>query len=399
MQKLFTLFFLSYLVCPAYAQQVNFIKGTLKDALEEASRTNRYVFMDAYTEKCPPCKVMDVEVFKDEEVASFMNTFFINYKTDPQWNTAVKYKYGIIAYPTLLFLSPDGEVIESRVGGYPKKYFLRFAENAFYKTEYGQVYLQLDGEWFDGNRTPQFVGEYLKFRSSYGMSNDSILTSFLSSQPVDSLDSDQTAKVVVLGTNMMKGPGFDYLIAHKNMAACAEKLKSMLLASVELSIKNKKLQELDSYDVLIQKMESSPWEAALTKGEIKSRYFIENGYKSEFEAFASDFYVKILSPNLKQEILSTDSVRYYRHQEALEKLSGQIIGQIKDKNALQTVFDWLEQANALHTSVGSLGYQAIIADKIGKKEICCVKLETTITTAKKQNLPTDTWEKMQKKCK
>ncbi|MEM1322011.1 MAG: thioredoxin family protein [Bacteroidota bacterium] len=91
---------------------------TLSDILDEATRTNKLVFVDFYATWCLPCKIMDEEVFTHQETADFLNENFINYKVDGEkgngQNLAVIFE--VTAYPTLLFLDQKGRVLERKVG-------------------------------------------------------------------------------------------------------------------------------------------------------------------------------------------------------------------------------------------------------------------------------------------
>lgn len=90
----------------------------LMPVLEAAKAENKLVFVDFYTNWCLPCKLMDEDVFTDEEFAEYMNANFINYKVDAEKangpNLALIYQ--VMAFPTLLFLDGDGKVLVRKVG-------------------------------------------------------------------------------------------------------------------------------------------------------------------------------------------------------------------------------------------------------------------------------------------
>tara|TARA_R110001606_G_scaffold399236_1_gene582621 strand:- start:15221 stop:16561 length:1341 start_codon:yes stop_codon:yes gene_type:complete len=101
-----------------YAQGIKFEKTSFMNALAKAKEQNKLVFIDFYTVWCGPCKAMDKNVFTDAKVGELFNKEFINIKLDAEregMQTAKKYKVG--AYPTLMFVNGDGEMVYKKVGG------------------------------------------------------------------------------------------------------------------------------------------------------------------------------------------------------------------------------------------------------------------------------------------
>jgi thiol:disulfide interchange protein len=96
-----------------------FEKMNLADALKEAKKTGKLIFVDCYTEWCGPCKKMAATSFMDKNVASAYNSKFINLKVEMEKSEdgpEMARMYGVRAYPTLLFLNGDGKVVKTIVG-------------------------------------------------------------------------------------------------------------------------------------------------------------------------------------------------------------------------------------------------------------------------------------------
>lgn len=102
-------------------------EATLEQILATAKSKNKLVFIDFYTTWCGPCKWMDENVFSDDEVIGLYNKNFISYKVDAEdfegVNTALK--YSVNAYPTLLFLKPNGEIAHRIEGMMPRESFVQ----------------------------------------------------------------------------------------------------------------------------------------------------------------------------------------------------------------------------------------------------------------------------------
>ena len=99
--------------------QISFESGTLEAALAKAKKENKPLFVDVHAVWCGPCKRMAATAFVDPKVTELYNKGFVSLKLDGEKNDgpSVMQKYGISAYPTLLYFSPDGTLVKKVVGG------------------------------------------------------------------------------------------------------------------------------------------------------------------------------------------------------------------------------------------------------------------------------------------
>lgn len=90
----------------------------LSNVLDKATAEGKLVFVDFYTSWCLPCKMMDQDVFTDQQVIKFLNENFISYKVNAEKGNGVNlaFIYDVQAYPTLLFLDGKGKVLEKKIG-------------------------------------------------------------------------------------------------------------------------------------------------------------------------------------------------------------------------------------------------------------------------------------------
>jgi thiol:disulfide interchange protein len=102
----------------AYAQQsknmgVLFTKGNFDAALSLAKQQDKLVFIDAYAVWCAPCQQLKQTTFKNQKLAAYFNTHFINLAVDVEKGDGEKFAelYHIDSYPTLLFIDKDGKTI------------------------------------------------------------------------------------------------------------------------------------------------------------------------------------------------------------------------------------------------------------------------------------------------
>ena len=102
MKKLFFAFGLMVSAFSLQAQGIEFFHGTWQEAVEEAKKQDKILFVDGFTVWCGPCKRMSANVFPNDKVGEFYNKNFINVKVDMEsGDQDFRRKYPATAYPTL----------------------------------------------------------------------------------------------------------------------------------------------------------------------------------------------------------------------------------------------------------------------------------------------------------
>jgi thioredoxin-related protein len=145
---------------------------TWDQIIEKAEENNKYIFVDCFTTWCGPCKRMDMEVYSSESVIKFLNDKFISVRIQmdktkndkpevKSWYKnaeAFQKKYQILEYPTLIFLSPKGEIVHRQIGFKSVPDFLAEAKEAIKPgTKYEDPYKQYKN----------LISDYLQFKRNY----------------------------------------------------------------------------------------------------------------------------------------------------------------------------------------------------------------------------------------
>lgn len=102
-----------------------FFNGTFKEALLEAKKENKPIFLDVYATWCGPCKKLKKTTFKDEKVGDYFNANFVNIAIDGETREGRELlrTYNIRSYPSLLILDSHGN-IKTRTTGFKNPYIL-----------------------------------------------------------------------------------------------------------------------------------------------------------------------------------------------------------------------------------------------------------------------------------
>ncbi|MCP9769458.1 DUF255 domain-containing protein [Lacihabitans sp. LS3-19] len=97
---------------------IHFQKGNWQQTLDLAKKENKMVFLDIYATWCGPCKQLKKYTFADKTAGEFFNANFINMALDGEQEEGaiLAQQFGIRAYPTLMFVSPEGELITKSPG-------------------------------------------------------------------------------------------------------------------------------------------------------------------------------------------------------------------------------------------------------------------------------------------
>jgi thioredoxin-related protein len=147
MKKIIGLLFIAPLVC--FAQEQNGIKfetelKSWQEVLAKAKQENKYIFIDCFTTWCGPCKVMDKDVYSSKETGDYFNSKFLSIKvqmdrTDKDddytknWYgdaAFIEKSFNVVAFPTFVFLAPDGKPMHKATGLLNPQAFIALAKDA-----------------------------------------------------------------------------------------------------------------------------------------------------------------------------------------------------------------------------------------------------------------------------
>ena len=97
---------------------IQFQKGSWQQTLDLAKKENKIIFLDIYATWCGPCKQLKKYTFADKSAGDFFNANFVNMALDGEQGEgiALAQNFGLRAYPTLMFITPEGQLITKSPG-------------------------------------------------------------------------------------------------------------------------------------------------------------------------------------------------------------------------------------------------------------------------------------------
>jgi len=192
------------------SQGIEFFHGSWEEALEIAQQEDKPIFVDAYASWCGPCKRMAANVFPQAKVGEVFNANFINMKLDMEKPEAAKFRvnHPVRAYPTLFFLSPNGETIHKVVGGQRVDGLIAQARTALSKVDNVEMY---QAQYDDGDRNPDFVFKYVRALIRQGEPHLKVANDQLRNQKAQ-LDEPGNLRLILLAATDADSRIFDLLL-------------------------------------------------------------------------------------------------------------------------------------------------------------------------------------------
>jgi len=202
-----------------FSQGIEFFHGEWQEALEQAEKSDKLLFVDAYAQWCGPCKRMAKEVFTKEEVGSFFNDNFINLKLDMETEDGRAFgkKYPVSAYPTLFFVNGKGEIVKKVTGGKKANDLISLGKVAIQSYDRSGDYAV---QYEEGDRSFDLMYNYVKELNKVNKPSLKISNEYISSNP--EISAAQKAKFLMVAVTESDARLFDELLTLKQEAIKGE---------------------------------------------------------------------------------------------------------------------------------------------------------------------------------
>ncbi|HET7732969.1 MAG TPA: thioredoxin domain-containing protein [Paludibacter sp.] len=222
----------------------------LSTALEKSAKEGKLIFMDCYTQWCGPCKYLAANVFPLKEVGDFYNKNFINLSFDMETpeGRRIATKYGVRAYPTLLFLNSKGEVEHQSIGCGGAEHLLQLGKTAMDSANNLKA-LQLKIK--KGDRSAETLIAYLS-ANAYAPDQKTLLSEYFKNKNLEQRLSDPSWRLFEWFENDVESPQFKFFAKHwaefekkHGKKAVRDKLWYLLNANMRDSIKYNSLRKVN----------------------------------------------------------------------------------------------------------------------------------------------------------
>jgi thioredoxin-related protein len=216
MKKL-ALLFLVVFSTSLSAQEVGIKFSTdslLSDALAQSKKEGKLVFIDCYTTWCGPCKRLVKDIFPQKEVGDFYNSHFINLSFDMEKGEGLKIqkKYAVRAFPTLLFLNAEGEMVHIGIGAMPANEFIELGKTALDDT---RNVLSISSKMKAGDKSLQTLKLYLE-TNRYPANADTLITEYLKTATDEDKLSQDAWQLFKKHITDIDNDQFQYFIKHRS---------------------------------------------------------------------------------------------------------------------------------------------------------------------------------------
>jgi thiol-disulfide isomerase/thioredoxin len=291
---------------PGFSQNrsITFIEKPWPELVTQAKAENKMIFLDAYASWCGPCKWMAANMFTNDTIADYYNSTFICVHMDMEKGEGIQLArtFQIRAYPTLLFISPDGEMVHKRVGAPQRTQdYLDMGKIALTPGEGFGAYVK---KYNEGNCDPDFILKYLERLKDAYMPVDLTLKEYFWSQSETDLLSRTNWEIIYKFVTEMDSPEFGNLLKYQqeyeklySKDSVNSKIYSVYLQALTAMTRSKSFNE-EKYNALKQKIRESGFADAdklIFTADLSSRIddkFFELAYNG-IDKYYSDDYDKL----------------------------------------------------------------------------------------------------------
>jgi thiol-disulfide isomerase/thioredoxin len=266
------------------AQGIEFEHGTFAEALAKAKSENKMVFMDCYTSWCGPCKMLAKNVFPQKEVGDVFNKQFVNFKIDCEKGEGpeIAKKYGVNAYPTMLFLDGEGKVVHKIVGGTSVEGII---EHAGIAVDPSKQIAALHKKYDEGNRDLGFLGQYAQaLRNDNNMPKlNALAEEFMSNTPAEDMVNIHAFIIIALSQSLEYGSDvYKQYIANKDKLIAIEGVgeqgyQYVVGRCVEKHLRNT-AKESETLEALHTEMEKVKKEYQAPQQEVMEKQMVSHYY-------------------------------------------------------------------------------------------------------------------------
>lgn len=249
----------------AHAQGIVFSQASFEEAKQIASQQNKLIFVDFYTVWCGPCKMLAKNVFPQPQVGEFFNKHFVCLQLDAEKEgKELARNYQVEAYPSLVFLRPDGEMLGKVVGSVRADKLIASAQDAINAQSNPNNLVNMTKRYEAGERNADFLLAYIDCLTKQRVSPIQPIEDFLAVQTSWPHDSSKLMEFFMEHTNhlLLGGKAEEILVANQatymDIATRSEELK--LKNMLPTMLRSTRIVALKQHDPSLYRVFMNRWE-------------------------------------------------------------------------------------------------------------------------------------------
>lgn len=373
MKKYFSILFLvAFVTSVSFAQNrsIEFEHGTFAEILAKAKKENKMIFIDCYTTWCGPCKWMAKNIFTNDTAADFYNKNFVNAKIDMENGEGIEIakKYGIHAYPTILYLNSDGVQMHRVCGAGPVKSFIADGEDALSPNKQLATTMANFG---NGKVDYKTASAYFSMLDRACQTFDTEMNNYFASLNESDLYTRGNWDIIYKYVNDYNSKVFQSLEANKekyakqfNPDSVESKINSIYANGLWTTLESKNMTEHELIKSKLKKSKTKEAEKILLKSDISIYQQSQDWAKYAFTV--SEYISKCDAPNPGE--LNSYAWSFYEN--------------VDDKKMLEKAVEWAKKATELYPDWAFFDTHAALLFKLGKKTEAQTMAKKAIEKAK-----------------
>lgn len=355
-------------------------------ALQEARRKKKGLFVYFRRNVCGPCDQMEEIIFKEPEVRDFYERYFVCIKMncDDEFGSSFCGTKRIQQVPAYLFLNPkDESSLYQDAGFFEKNTMIRLAKAG---RDFGALMVEMYGKFeTESNLPDDFFEDYarfLEYRNERALKMK-VMRRYIESRTPAQLATPTGWKFLKELTSSTDDKYFD--IFYNNIRLFVEKFGpgEVKEHAVRIFQLDKEKAVLAEDDVLFRRaLDLYMKTIAATETNLgeKQRKLIENGYKTEYYLRVKDY------PQYARFAVQCVGDLYGNNPRLLYEHALNFALNISEKSYLETALSWAAQSILLSPHYENTAVYAMLLQKTGDNEMAYKMTERALNYSKEEGV-------------
>lgn len=366
-------------------RSIKFTEKPWQEIVALAKQENKLIFLDAYASWCGPCKWMAANMFTNDSIADYFNKTFICASFDMEKGEGLdlRKKFGVRAYPSLIFINTSENMVHERVGAPQKVHdYIEMAKIAQTPDEGLAAYMK---KYTEGDLSPQFIQTLLTRLAEAYISTDAVIKKYFATQKESDLQNRVNWNIIYRFVGDINDPVFDYFFKHRHEYAkmyskdsVDSKISGVYTNSLQTVLQRPNAKQADSlYLVMKEKVKTSGFEGA------DKVIFATNLQRLQMRGKTTEFLD--LAYEGMDKYCNDDPQMLCRVAQIVSSVSG-------DPKYQDKALSWFKRSIALSEEPQTLDSYAYLLSKMGRKDEAIAQENKAIDLQKKRHLSAQPYE-------